>query len=173
MIYIYLIQRKKYFVDSNGYQPNETVDLIFSESNKLKNIIKQCLNSSVELSISEIVEAYYQVINIKSLVKFVRINLEGKKNIEAIKSLLIRIQEEENYIEENFDGKLHPLVVANIKKLIEISMKELKNLSSKQNGKTKENLEIQAKMYKKLRQIMSTKEFVEQYDKELNNTLKD
>ena len=172
MIYIYLIQRKKYFVDSNGFQPNETVDLIFSESNKLKNIIKQCLNSSVELSISEIVEAYYQVINIKSLVKFVRINLGDKKNIEATKSLLIRIQEEENYIEENFDGKLHPLVVANIKKLIEISMKELKNLSSKQNGKTKEDLEIQAKMYKKLRQIMSTKEFVEQYDKELNNTLK-
>ena len=160
-------------MDSNGYQPNETMDLFFSESDKLKNIIKQFLNNSVELSVSEIVEAYYQVINIKSLVKFVRMNLEDKKNIEATKSLLIRIQEEEKYIEENFDGKLHPLVVTNIKKLIENSMKELKNLSSKQNGKTKEDLEIQAKMYKKLRQIMSTKEFVEQYDTELNNTLKD
>lgn len=160
-------------MNSNGYQPNETVDLFFSESNKLKNIIKQFLNNSIELSISEIVEAYYQVINIKSLIKFVRMNLEDKKNIEATKLLLIRIQEEENYIEENFDGKLHPLVVANIKKLIEKSMKELKNISSKQNGKTKEDLEIQAKMYKKLRQIMSTKEFVEQYDKELNSTLKD
>ena len=37
--------------------------------------------------------------------------------------------------------------------------------------KTKEKVENQAKMYEKLRQIMSTKEFVDQYNNGLDNSL--
>ncbi len=36
-------------------------------------------------------------------------------------------------------------------------------------GKSKEEIENEAKKYEKLRQMMSTKEFVEQYDKGLSH----
>jgi hypothetical protein len=50
-------------------------------------------------------------------------------------------------------------------------MKKLKDMTANPSEKTKEEIENQAKMYKKLRQIMSTKEFVDQYNNGLDNTL--
>jgi hypothetical protein len=151
---------------------NETTDLFNSESNKLQDIVSQALKNSEKLSISEIIEAYYQIINVTSLAKFLRQDFEDIKNTEESKSLLIRIQEIEKYIDEKFNGNLHPLIMSKLKKSIENSMKKLKDMAKNQNKKTKEEVENQAKMYKKLRQIMSTKEFVDQYNNGLNKTLK-
>jgi hypothetical protein len=144
--------------------------LFISESSKLKNIISQFLKNSEELSLPEIIEVYYQVINVKSLSRFLRSNLEGIKNIEEEKLLLIGNKNIEGYIDENFDRGLHPLIVLKLKKSVDHSTKKLKDITARQSQKTKEDLEIQAKMYENLRQIMSTKEFVDQYNKGLNNT---
>ncbi len=149
----------------------ETTDLFYSESSKLEDIVSQSLKNSEALSLSEIIGAYYQVINVTSLVKFLRQNLEGIKNAEENKLLLTRIQEIEKYISEKFDVNLHPLIMSNLEKSVENSIKKLKNMTTNQPEKTKEDLGNQAKMYEELRQIMSTKEFVDQYNKGLGNNL--
>ena len=150
---------------------NETIDLFNSESNKLQDGITQSLKNSEKLSIREIINVYYQVINVISLTKFLRQNCNGIKNTEESKLLLIRLQEIEQYIDENFNRNLHLLIISNLKNSIENSMKKLKDMTANPSEKTKEEIENQAKMYKKLRQIMSTKEFVDQYNNGLDNTL--
>jgi hypothetical protein len=151
---------------------SETIDLFYSESSKLESIVSQYLKKFEGLSLSEIIGLYYQVINVASLVKFLRQNLEGMKNTEESKLLLTRIQEIEKYIGEKFDANLHPLIMSNLKKSMEHSIKKLKDTTTNQPKKTKEDVDNQAKMYEELRQIMSTKEFVDQYNNGLDNTLK-
>ena len=147
----------------------ETTDLFYSESRKLEDIVNQSLKNSEVLSLSEIIGVYYQVINVSSLAKFLRQGLEGIKNAEENKLLLIRIQEIEKHIGEKFDANLHPLIMSNLKNSVENFIKKLKNMTTNQPEKTKEDLGNQAKMYEELRQIMSTKEFVEQYNNGLEN----
>jgi hypothetical protein len=156
--------------ENNNSSIKESTELINSESVKLQDVVNQSLENFEKLSIPEIIEVYYQVINVTSLAKFLRQNYKGIKNIEEIKSLLARIQNIEEYIDDRFNGNFHPLIMSKLEKLIENSMKELKDISVNQNEKTKEKVENQAKMYEKLRQIMSTKEFVDQYNNGLDNT---
>jgi hypothetical protein len=150
----------------------ETTGLFFSESSKLEDIVSQSLKNSEVLSLTEIIGVYYQVINVTSLAKFLRQNLEGIKNAEENKLLFTRIQEIEKHIGEKFDTNLHPLIMSNLKNSVEKSIKKLKDITTNQPEKTKEDLGNQAKMYEELRQIMSTKEFVDQYNNGLGNSLK-
>ena len=92
-----------------------TTDLFYSESSKLEYIVSQSLKNSDILSLSEIIKVYYQVINVISLAKVLRHNFEGIKNTEESKSLLIRIQEIEKYIDENFNRNLHLLIMLKLK----------------------------------------------------------
>ncbi|MDH3278066.1 MAG: hypothetical protein OEL77_07720 [Nitrosopumilus sp.] len=158
-------------MDSNNPQSNnETVDLFNSESKRLENTISQFVDNSEELAIPKIIEVYYQVINIKSLIKLLRTNFEEKKTTKESETILFRIQEVEKFIDEKFDRDLHLLIMSKLKKVIEKTMKRLKDTTSNHKEKSKEELEIHAKMYESLRQSMSTKEFVEQYHKELSNS---
>ena len=61
--------------------------------------------------------------------------------------------------------------MSNLEKSIETLKIKLKNFTMNQPEKTKEVVENQAKMYEELRQIMSTQEFVDQYNNELDNKL--
>jgi len=150
----------------------ETTGLFYSESSKLEDIVNQSLKKFEELSLSEIIGLYYQVINVTSLAKFLRQNLEDRKKSKENKLLSIKIQEIEKQIGEKFDANLHPLIMSNLKKSIDNSIKKLKEITLNQPEKTKEDVENQAKMYEELRQIMSTKEFVDQYNSELDNAPK-
>ncbi len=159
-------------MNSNNHSSiNETANLFNSESNKLQDVINQSLKNSKKLSISEIIEVYYQVINVTSLAKFLRQNLENIKNTEENKLLFTRIQEIEKYIDVKFNSNLHHLIMSELKKSIENFKKKLRDLKTNQNEKTTEKVENQSKMYEKLRQIMSTKEFVDQYNNGLDNPL--
>lgn len=170
MIYIYLILEKKYFMDVNENKcDNETIDLFKFESNKLQENVNQTLKNFENLSISQIIETYYQIINVSSLAKFLRQNFEEEEN----KSLLSSIQEIEKYIFEKFNEELHPLIMSKLKNLIDNSTKNLKEITTNQGVKTKGGVENQAKMYENLRQILSTKEFVDQYNASLKSNLKD
>ena len=53
--------------------------------------------------------------------------------------------------------------------IIENFMVKLKTSNFKNDPKTKKNLEDRSKLYEKLRQMMSTKEFVDQYNLGLTN----
>lgn len=150
---------------------DETTNLFTSESIKLQDVISHALKNSEILSTSEIIEVYYQVSNVTSLAKFLRQKFGDLENTEENKTLLNKIQKMEKLIDEKFNETLHPLVMSQLKKSIENSRKNLKDMKTNQSKKTKTEIENQAMVYEKLRQTMSTKEFVDQYNKLLDKPI--
>ncbi|NQV40299.1 MAG: hypothetical protein HQ505_07170 [Nitrosopumilus sp.] len=136
---------------------SEDISQIFdSESKKLQNLIDTA-NSKTDMNIHEIVETYYQVMNVSSMATMLKEQADSEP-----KSLLSKIQETEKMISEKFDSIIHPKILAKIS----LSIQEMtKNLQSGNSGKkSKEQIESDAKLFEELRQTMSTKEFVEQYE---------
>lgn len=127
-----------------------------SESQKLQNLIDTA-NSKTDINIHEIVETYYQVMNVSSMATMLKQQAGSEPS-----SLLSQIQETEKMISEKFDSIIHPRILAKIS----LSIQEMtKNLQSGNSGeKSKEQIEFDAKLFEELRQTMSTKEFVEQYE---------
>lgn len=136
---------------------NDPIDLFNSESSKLKNKIDEALESSKKFSLQEIVEIYHQVINVTSIAKILKEN----PNIEQ--SFGSSIQGIERHVKEKFNNSLHPKIILHLEKSNEELRNKLKNISKANKAKTE--IENQAKMFEQLRQIMSTQEFVNQYDK--------
>ena len=132
-----------------------------TESEKLLKIIDIPTLKS-DLSISEIIDMYYQIINISSM----NTMLKQQINSDNQKPLLDKILKIEKVITEKFDSDIHPRIMEHLRKSIQETTSTLQS-GSKQ--KSKENIENEAKSYEELRQKMSTKEFVEQYDKGLSN----
>lgn len=132
-----------------------------SESQKLQNLIA-IANSKTDMNIHEIVETYYQVMNVSSMITM----LNEQADFEP-SSLLSKIQETEKIISKTFDSVIHPKILAKISSSIQ---EMTKNLQSKNSGeKSKEQIESDAKLFEELRQTMSTKEFVEQYEKGISH----
>ena len=132
-----------------------------TESEKLLKIIDIATLKS-DLSISEIIYVYYQIINISSM----NTMLKQQINSDNQKPLLDKILKIEKVITEKFDSDIHPRIMERLRKSIQETTSTLQS-GSKQ--KSKEDIENEAKSYEELRQKMSTKEFVEQYDKGLSN----
>ena len=163
---------KKHFMNTNNHQSiDETTNLFTSESSKLQDVISHALKNSEILSTSEIIQVYYQVSNVTSLAKFLRQKFGDLENTEENKTLLNKMQKMEKLIDEKFNETLHPLVMSQLKKSIENSRKNLKDMKTNQSKKTKNEIENQARVYEKLRQTMSTKEFVDQYNKLLDKPI--
>ncbi len=139
----------------------DSIDDIFgmfqTESEKLENLINNATIKS-ELSIHEIVETYYQIMNVSSMISM----LKPQIDVDEHKILLDKIADIERVISEKFNSHLHPQILEKLAKSIQDSMKNLQSRGSEQ--KSKEDTENEAKLYEELRQKMSTKEFVEQYD---------
>ncbi len=132
-----------------------------TESEKLENLINNAITKS-ELFLHEIIETYYQIINVSSMITMLKSQIDVGKH----QSFLEKIQETEKIISEKFNSIIHPQVIGQLTNSIENTKK---NLQSGNVGKSKEEIENEAKKYEKLRQMMSTKEFVEQYDKGLSH----
>ena len=136
---------------------SEDISQMFnSESKKLQNLIDTA-NSKTNINIHEIVETYYQVMNVSSMATMLKQHADSEPS-----HLLSKIQETEKMISEKFDSIIHPKFLAKIS----LSIQEMtKNLQSENSGeKSKEQIESNAKLFEELRQTMSTKEFVEQYE---------
>ena len=132
-----------------------------SESQKLQNLI-DTVNSKTDMTIHEIVETYYQVMNVSSMATMLKEQTKSEPN-----PLLSKIQETEKMISEKFDFTLHPEILAKISSSIQ---EMTKNLQSGNSGeKSKDQIESDAKLFEELRQTMSTKEFVEQYEKGISH----
>ena len=129
------------------------------ESQKLQNLIS-IADSKSELNIHEIVETYYQVMNVSSMSTMLKEQIESQPS-----SLLDKIQIIDKSISEQFNSNIHPRIM----KILSTSIKETTNkLQSGNTGKkSKEEIESEAKLFEELRQKMSTREFVEQYNKGL------
>jgi len=132
------------------------------ESEKLENLINIATTKS-ELSIHEIIETYFQIMNVSSMAVMLKQQLQADEH----KILLDKIMGIERVISKKFNSSIHPQVLKQLTKSIQDSIKNLQSEDSKQ--KSKEDIENKAKLYEELRQKMSTKEFVEQYDKGLSH----
>ena len=132
-----------------------------SESQKLESLFDTA-DSKINMNIHEIVETYYQVMNVSSMVTMLKQQAESEP-----KELIEKIQATEKLISQRFDAVIHPRIMeklsSSIKKLTE-------NLQSENSSeKSKEQIELAATLFDELRQTMSTKEFVEQYENGLSH----
>jgi len=152
---------------NNHSSINDTVNSLVSESDKLQDNISQMIKDYEKLNIEDIIGLYFQVINVTSFAKSLsESNLTIEKESDGFK----KIVEIEKYIDEKFNEYLHPLLMSQLEKTIEDFKTKLKNMKTKQNSKTKNEIENQAKDFEELRQLMSTQEFVNQYDKVLEKS---
>jgi len=151
--------------DTESYY-DEISKSFFTESDKLEAEIDHLLQKSKKFSINEIVSIYYQIMNITSLIQFLKQNISNN-NSEKTQTLLEKIKLSENLIGTTFNINLHSMFLSHLTDNIQEIMTNLKSNEGKE--KTREIIEQEAKLYEKLRATMSTKEFVEQYDKGLSH----
>ena len=132
--------------------PNDLLELFTSEYDKLENLVN-AMNFDDELNVNQIVEVYYQITNISSMITVVKPQLAQNND---------KILHAEKFISDKFNSDIHPKIMKHITNSISDITSNLQSLNSEQ--KSKETIETEAKLYEKLREIMSTKEFVKQYD---------
>ena len=132
--------------------PNDLLELFTSEFDKLENSVNS-IKFDDDLTINQIVEVYYQITNVSSMMTIMKQQLDETND---------KILYAEKFISENFNSIIHPKIVQNIANSISDITRNLQSLNSEQ--KSPENIENEAKLYGKLREIMSTNEFVKQYD---------
>ena len=132
--------------------PNDLLELFTSEYDKLENLVN-AMNFNDELHVNQIVEVYYQITNVSSMITVVKPQLAQNND---------KILYAEKFISEKFNSIIHPKIIKHITNSISDITSNLQSINSEH--KSKETIENEAKLYEKLREIMSTKEFVKQYD---------
>jgi len=145
----------------------ESSELFDSESNQIQNIV-DLASKSEKLTISQIIQSYYQVMKVSSISKILKENFQPSSDPKH-QELLNRIHHVQKLITENFDTKLHPLIISQLTDSIQKHTSSLQSLAKDTSQKSKEVIETEASQYKELRELMSTKEFVMQYENGLKN----
>ena len=140
---------------------NDLIELFDTEFIKLENLVNE-INLEHELPVNQIVSIYYQITNVASMIDVMKKQIDNSDS-----SFHEKISNTETFISKKFNSIIHPKIMTNITNSISEITKNLQSLSSEQ--KSKETIENEAKLYEKLREIMSTKEFVKQYDSGLSN----
>ena len=140
---------------------NDLIELFDTEFIKLENLVNE-INLENELPVNQIVSIYYQITNVKSMIEVMKQQIGNSDS-----SFHEKISNTENFISKKFNSIIHPKIMANIVNSVSTITENLQSLNSEQ--KSKEIIENEAKLYEKLREIMSTKEFVKQYDSGLSN----
>ena len=90
---------------SNNSPSNEITDLLNIESSKLQDTINHGLINLERLTLPEIIEAYYQAINVTSITKMLKENSEQIKDFEENNKILDQIKKVEDNIDEKFNKK--------------------------------------------------------------------
>jgi len=137
--------------------------ILNSEMQKLENQIDDALQDTSNLDISQIIPIYHQVLNVSSMQSVLK---QFFKDIEPDNESKNMLNNTEKLISEKFNSILHPKFLVHVSDMINVSVHELQ--SQKNSQKTETEIKNDAEMYEKLRELMSTKEFVEQYDKGLS-----
>ena len=145
----------------------ESSNIFYTESNQLQDVIDTTTKSE-KLTISEIVQTYYQVMKVSSISKLLKESFKWSTDPKHQK-LIHKIHDVQKQIAEEFDIKLHPIIVSQLTDSIQRHTDNLQSLAKETSQKSKEVIETEANQYKELRELMSTKEFVIQYE----NGLKD
>tara|TARA_B100000674_G_C37542241_1_gene778921 strand:+ start:240 stop:680 length:441 start_codon:yes stop_codon:yes gene_type:complete len=141
-----------------------SLELLDSEFEKFQNLINSIPKNS-KILIPDIVSLYFQATMVETLSKKLRDDMsesEQQKHLEKVNTI-------QKYVNENFSKSLHPEILSQLENSIQKSTNDLKILGQNPEEKTKEIIENEAQLYKELRELMSTKEFVEQYDAGIKN----
>ena len=141
-----------------------SLELLDSEFEKFQKIIDSISKNSKKM-IPDIVSLYFQATMVETLTKKIRqdiVESEQQTHLEKINKI-------QKYVDENFSKSLHPEILSQLVNSIQKSTDNLKLLDQNSEEKTKEIIENEAQLYKELRELMSTKEFVEQYDSGIKN----
>ena len=136
-----------------------SLELLDSEFEKFQKLIDSIPKNS-EKMIPDIVSLYFQATMVETLSKKLKEDISGseqQKHLEKINTI-------QKYVDENFSKSLHPEILSQLINSIQQYTDNLKLLGQSTEEKTKEIIENEARLYKELRELMSTKEFVEQYD---------
>ncbi|MEC9416661.1 MAG: hypothetical protein VYC28_02685 [Thermoproteota archaeon] len=136
-----------------------SLELLDSEFEKFQKLMDSIPKNSEKI-IPDIVNLYFQVTMVETLSKKLKEDISGseqQKHLEKINTI-------QKYVDENFSKSLHPEILSQLINSIQKSTDNLKLLGQSTEEKTKEIIENEARLYKELRELMSTKEFVEQYD---------
>ena len=144
---------------------DQSSELFDSESKKLQDALESIQKKS-DKTIPEIIDVYYQAIKVDSLAKVLKENFQMNPEHEAF---LARIDKIQKYISEEFNASFHPKILTQLTDSIQKNTENLKLLAEESGQKSKETIEKEASLYKELREIMSTKEFVEQYENGIKN----
>lgn len=136
-------------------EDSELINSFLIESDKLEKLLLEF--QSDKITPNNVIPTYYQVLHVRSMLEIL------KQNKDLEQTYVDKINTTSDLIDHEFNNKLHPLVLSCLDELIQDSMTQLKTNKTKE--KTKEKIEQDARDYENLRKIMSTKEFVEQYDK--------
>lgn len=138
----------------------EISSMFDTESQKLENFIN-IVTSKSDLTLSDIIETYYQIMNVSSMISMLQEQLDSKKH----QLLLKKISDTKQTITNQFNLDIHPKILDFLTNSIQETTKLLQSNSDK---KSKEEIENKSAQYEELRKKMSTKEFVEQYGKGLS-----
>jgi len=138
--------------------------LLDSEFEKFQKIIDSISKNSKKM-IPDIVSLYFQATMVETLSKKLRQDIVESDQ----QTYLEKINKIQKYVDENFSKSLHPEILSQLINSIQESTDNLKLLEQNSEEKTKEIIENEAQLYKELRELMSTKQFVEQYESGIKN----
>ena len=141
-----------------------SLELLDSEFEKFQSIIDSISKNSKKM-IPEIVSLYFQATMVETLSKKLRQDIVESDP----QTYLEKINKIQKYVDENFSKSLHPEILSQLINSIQESTDNLKLLEQNSEEKTKEIIENEAQLYKELRELMSTKQFVEQYESGIKN----
>ena len=141
-----------------------SLDLLDSEFEKFQKIIDSISKNSKKM-IPDIVSLYFQATMVETLSKKLRQDIVESDQ----QTYLEKINKIQKYVDENFSKSLHPEILSQLINSIQESTDNLKLLEQNSEEKTKEIIENEAQLYKELRELMSTKQFVEQYESGIKN----
>ncbi len=139
-------------------------DVLNTEMKKLENQIDDSLHATSKLDISQIIPIYHQVLNVSSMTNVLKEFFKNTNPQDETKNL---VNDAEKLISEKFNSNLHSKFLVHVSDLIDSSVNELQ--AKKNSQKTETEIKSDAALYDNLRELMSTKEFVEQYDQVLSH----
>ena len=141
---------------------DQILNSFLEESKKLEVAINASIDKS-KLSLSEIIPLYYQIMNVSSLISIINQQIQNQNRDSQTISAL---KDTQKLISEKFDSKLHQSILLQLSNSVSETTKKLSSDTTLE--KSKDEIQKEAKLYDELRQTMSTREFVEQYDKGLS-----
>ncbi len=142
---------------------DEISKLFRGEIDGFERMIRETPGKIGSLDTAEIVRCYYQVMSMSSIIRALKPQIRGQDG-----ELAGQVAGVERRIREEFDCGIHPAIVSHMSESIDLQVASLKS-SRKAGQKTTEEVKGEAGLFERLREAMSTREFVEQYGRGLDH----